>query len=314
VPPVKLQNSVTTIAADGKYEHRIRQSWLNTLLDVCPEQARLDMTGQLERRETDPTAVGTCVHAAIEDTIEIILDDDMGFRLEPPEVVDLFDAHWEKFQNENTIHWVKRNPDKATQFGRNCANVWATDVLPNLEPVATEVHFSDCLVLEDEHRRIYVSGTMDYVDRNYLGDWKTAGREYKAWEKVRWAIQPTVYWYAMCKADDLKDVRERLTDYAITVGLWKFIVTAEGKQNAQIVQLTRPTGWDGWLKRQLLSVVPLLEADLEMWPLRDQHALCGPKWCTAFASCKGAFVGQHEWAQPVEYPITFPAAPTLELV
>ena len=306
MPPVKLKNSVTTIGADGKYEHRIRQSWLNNLLDVCPEQARLDMTGQLERRETDPTAVGTCVHAAIEDTIEVILDTDLGFMLEPDEVVQAFDQHWERFQDENTIHWVKRTPEAATKFGRNCARVWATDVLPTLEPIATEVHFSDCLVLEDDHRRVYISGTMDYVDKNYLGDWKTAGREYKAWEKVRWAIQPTTYWYAMTHAKDLEHIRKQMSDAAITLGYWRFIVTAEGKSSPQIVQLTRPTPWDKWMERQLLSVVPLLEADLEMWPLRDQHALCGPKWCTHFSACKGLFVSQHEWAQPTDYPITLP--------
>mgnify|MGYP003347482603 FL=1 len=52
-----------------KFVHSFRQSWLNTAA-TCPERARRELTDSIPRQETDAAAVGTAVHAGIEEFLK----------------------------------------------------------------------------------------------------------------------------------------------------------------------------------------------------------------------------------------------------
>ena len=292
--PVQLQHTLTEQQPDGRYVHRLRQSWLNSVIGGCPEQARMDARGQLERRETDATAVGTAVHAAIE---AAIIAKQNGTPMSADDIDDEFMAEWSAMQAELEIHWVKRQPDAATAFGRACTTLFAEHIYGGLRPLATEVHFSECLVHSDEHRDILLSGTIDYIDERYLGDWKTASRAYQPWEKDRWAIQPSAYWFAARNAMDLRDIVMQMDDDAVLDARWMYLVFPERATEPQLVPIQRQVEWDNWFIDQCLSLVPLLEADLDMWPKNDQSALCSPIWATCWESCKGSSVTSPSWVQ-----------------
>lgn len=285
--PSDHPNEVTVILPDGRWHHRFRQSFLGSFTN-CPEAARRAAAGLFERRETDATAVGTAVHAAIEQTVELGIE---HVWLGADDVVELFHHHWGEIQVTQDIQWVKRKIKGATNFGVKCIETWAEHIQPTLEPLATEVSFRDLVIHEDDQRLVTISGTMDYVDRHYLGDWKTKSREFTKWEEERWAIQPTVYWWAIRHDPELAWIADQVPD-----GAWKFIAMVDDNDpKPQIIDVDRPPEWDHWLHRKVMSLVPLMEAGLDVWPMNDTQALCSPKWCESWDPCKGAHIVSPVW-------------------
>lgn len=289
MPPAQHDTPVTRIGDDGRYIHRLRQSWVNTYMD-CPERARLEMVGGIVRVENDAACVGTALHGAIEHAIHY-LDED-GLMLPASDVVELFNEEWDGLLRDLDIKFIKRNPDKARAYGIKCALSFANSVLPDLNPYACEVPFGPYVIYEDDVRVLEITGTIDYLDQIYgMVDWKTAGREYTRWEKKRWSIQPTFYGAGLrhLVADGgLKGYNGPLTD-------WFYCVFVDNKDpEPQWVQVGRDSTWDGWLVDQMLGIAYQLEAHhigrTPAWVKRDQHALCSPKWCPAWDRCKGAHV------------------------
>lgn len=276
---------------DGVDVFDIRQSWISTW-QMCPEQARLDMRGELPRVETDATAVGTAVHTGIEAVLRDGLDYEDALQVAVLEFLRLTEL-------EN-FRYVKAQTYKtAEMYVVNCFTSWYQNILPQLgKPLSIERNFK---VQLDERQwengydptprrhRIMLSGTWDLDDSMHgLIDWKNKGAEIKRWEMDRWGVQPTVYTYA-------KRVLEGLPltgDMGFT-----FVNMVKGPRPSapQVLQVMRNENHYAWLKAQLWNIVDLYLATNNgetSWPMNDASWLCSERWCSAFAAgkCKGEFL------------------------
>ena len=68
------------------------------------------------------------------------------------------------------------------------------------------------------------------------------------------------------------------------------------------VTVYRHAGDWSWLVERCLGIAALLEAAVPTWPKNDNHALCSPKWCPAWSTCKGAHYAP-SWPKP-SMPLT----------
>jgi hypothetical protein len=254
------------------------QSWLNTF-QKCPEQARLSMRGELPRVETDATAIGTSLHAAIEHALLMGADYDECLNealLKFLELSELPHFEWKQVATMAT----------AQRYIANCFTAFYRWVLPTLgEPLSIERYFKVPL---DEYRgyKVMLAGTWDVEFHDSLKDWKTAGRPYEAWEVDRWYIQPTAYAYA----------------HSVLRGgpmpAFEYIVHLKGAtvQPPQRLLVQRHEGHVEWLRQQLRRIIDLYEATEHgerAWPLMDQSWHCSPKWCSVYSECKGAALESH---------------------
>jgi hypothetical protein len=282
---------------DGRYEHTFRQSTLSEL-DLCMEKGRLQLHGQLQRVETDATAIGTAMHAAIEAALEERLYDgttmnvNVGHEIAQLTFTDLMALP--------EFRWVQTDEAGARHIIRRIVGAWWEHVHPQCAPQEMEVGFKGLIIHEDNQRVIRLNGTIDYVDERIgLVDWKSANQEYKQWEKQRWAIQPTVYTWAAVQLGLVPDT--------LKVPFTFVVMNKKGRTPVDWINVDRHQGdWD-WLARKTVSIATLLEAELPEWPRNDNHALCSPKWCPAWDSCKGAHYedgwpknNKPDWVQPAQ--------------
>lgn len=259
------------VQVDDEGVYTFSQSWLNTFMN-CPEQARRDLVGELPRQETDATAIGTAMHSGIEAVLRggSVADGEAAAKEELGRLVDL--PHFRMVQAKTIPTMVKTM--------MRCYSIWVDNCLPGLgHPLYVEETFTVDGLAQGRAR---LKGTMDFVDdRHEIWDWKTSGRPYETWEKERWAIQPTAYALGLQQL-----LGQRLDpvhfNYAVCI--------KGGKQQYQLLSVQRTQKHMLWLEEQITSIIKLIEADLPVWPLRDQHALCSPKWCPVYSDCKGRFV------------------------
>jgi len=137
-------------------------------------------------------------------------------------------------------------------------------------------------------RAVRLAGQADIVDRytNRMIDWKSSGREYKRWEKQRWAVQPTVYTYAAHREGLITPFEQGCRfDYGVFI--------RRGKESQQLTVWRSFGQWE-WLARLCDNIATMFGSPLTQWPLRDDHALCGPKWCANWSECKGQFI-EEDW-------------------
>ena len=257
---------------DGRMEVVPSQSWIGTFFN-CPEQARHEMNNSLPRKETDATAIGTAMHAGI----ETVLRD--GLELTDGEIVAI--EKFEELAERPEFEWVQIKTHKtAVETVQRVYWSWANEILPHLpDPIAVEQQF-DLPFFETEKFVVRLKGTMDFVGNTPEGpevwDWKTAGRPWETYE-TRWKIQPTIYSWALAQEYG----QDRVYDFV-------YAIMIKSKQDVQVISTERDSKhWD-WLKMQLSSIIPLIEAELPHWPMRDQHSLCSPRWCTVYDICRGA--------------------------
>jgi hypothetical protein len=135
-----------------------------------------------------------------------------------------------------------------------------------------------------------LAGTADVLDTysHRLVDWKTTSRRYERWEKQRWAPQPTIYTYA---AAELGLLDRHGSGYQ-----FDYRVFNHKNNELQEVTVWRDQGQWSWMVQQVSHMVDMIESDMPRWPLRDDHALCGPKWCPIWDQCKGMYVQHPEWS------------------
>jgi hypothetical protein len=248
------------------------QSWLNTMMN-CPEQARLEMVGELPRVENDATACGSAMHAGIEHVVG-------GGTLTEGEGVAI--AKLEELVAQPNFAWVQaKTKETVVRTLQRIYWCWANEVWPQL-PGTEAVEFKfDVPIAQTPTRIVRIKGAIDYVDEiGDIWDWKSAGsfRQWEQWQVDRYKIQPTVYTYAMaCEHDDLTSERH-----------FHYAVMNKAAQEHRIFSTTRgPSQWN-WLADQCNAIALQVEADLPRWTPNDQSALCSPKWCTAWSKCKGA--------------------------
>ncbi len=261
------------------FEHTFRQSWLGTYFE-CPEQARLVLRGEYPVDNTEAALKGTCMHEGIE---RVLKGDSVASGLTT--ALDKFEADVVSLGSDLRFVQTQR-VETCLRHIENGYRQWATFVWPTLGAASWVEEQFKFLFYEDDDRRIFLSGTVDYGEyRSALRDWKLTGNRDKygreAWKLKRFGIQPTVYAAA-----------------AYELGLFlptddvKFIFTAMPTTGigVQLVDCIRTPQHIDWLRRQCLSIARQIERGTEdTWPLRDQSALCSPEWCTAWDTCKGAY-------------------------
>lgn len=271
------------VRADGVTIYTFRQSWISTFLQ-CPDQARLDMLSTEPSVPTDAAAIGTACHEGIEERLKAERDE--GYIMSVDEMIDISNARFVELAHQG-INWVQGTEKDAAVFIPNAMQAWVDYIGPyvRVTPDLLLEHNFNVLLDEGGHRGgavLRLSGTMDCFDGR-VRDWKTANQKYVAWEKQRWAVQPTVYSYA-----------------AVALGLAEWPVEFEYgvmmKRKTQVyaerIPVTRDVGHIEWLKRMLWRIVDLYElfGPDRAWPLNDQDVLCSDKWCPFWDRCKGRFV------------------------
>jgi hypothetical protein len=261
---------------DGRWHHTLRQSWLNDALGVCLERARRDRLGLLPRTESDAAALGTAVHAGIEQ----MLHDAMGIG----EATEFAYSEWHRISSLPNFRWLSFNEgdhEVVEAYIFTALHAWYRDVFNLLQPQAIEHPFSFTFY-EDDQRVIELTGTIDYIGKwsriPVVADWKTGKRKYSERDKQKQAIQASVY----TAAAEAAGFGRRPFRYGVMV---------RGKDEVQVVDITRWPAHDEWLKQQCLSLAYMLESELPVWPLNDQHFLCSSAWCPAWSSCKGLQLG-----------------------
>lgn len=134
--------------------------------------------------------------------------------------------------------------------------------------------------------KVGLTGTPDVIDGygNRILDWKTGSRKYQRWEKQRWDVQSNVYTFAAAALGLITPDADGRYEFTFKV----FIHGETGEP--QTVTVYRSQNQWAWLTELVTNIVEQMEAPSRRWPLRDDHALCGPKWCPAWKSCKGKYV------------------------
>lgn len=264
MPGIEISDNVYTLS----------QSWINTFMN-CPEQARLEMEGLLPRKESDATAIGTAMHSSIES----VLRD--GTSME--EAVKAGHETLERLMDLAEFQFIQvKTPETMFKTFDRVFHTWGNEIYPQLPQVQFVEHPFDVSLCETPTATIRLKGSIDFVDEfNEIWDWKTANRPYDQWEVDRFKIQPTAYTYGLFMSTDL-ELPEPLT--------FNYAVMMKSKQDCMVLTTQRDSGHWLWLQEQCKVIVELIESNLSRWPLNDQHALCSPKWCTAWDRCKGEHI------------------------
>lgn len=268
-----------TEAPEG-FQVELHQSFLQQYL-TCPERARQDYLGLSQRSETDSTAVGTAVHAAI----EAYLGGD-GVPMAEALGCEMFNF----LASDATFKWVKcKTRETAHRDIKVCFQNWLRDVYPQLgSPLSVEEHFRLPFITLDHplgNVSVSLEGTIDYLDETTVWDWKTSANEQsyaidynrggKGREKQRWAIQPTVYSWAAHQLGYLPEP----VDFT-----WAAMLRGP---NGGVQVLRCQRGGADWRRLEALvrNVVKLHFLDLDEWPMNNTSYLCDHKYCDAWASC-----------------------------
>jgi PD-(D/E)XK nuclease superfamily protein len=262
----------STQLPDGRWEHTFSASWL-TNFATCPEQARQRYLKLTPFTANDYTALGNGMHRAFEVSLQARID---GREITQEEACAAALAKFEEIAAEPGFEYKKWTHDSAiTQMYQHIETFWA-EIMPIAQPLAVEKEFNLPL-LNDTFRSINLRGFIDCVDAE-LGviDWKSAGSPYKQWEKERYEKQPTVY------------------AWAENTDAMRYVVFVHGKAPQTFV-VPRNDGHIEWLKRQALAAARLIEANISVWPMVDSGWHCSPKWCNAWATCRGQFLGDQPW-------------------
>jgi hypothetical protein len=266
------------------FELALRQSDLKTL-DMCPHRWVWERDNPDEKWETSPAAIGSAVHAGIEAYLTL-----PGMsRLECLDVIYMDFMYRTQLDN---FKWVKvMTAETALRHAERYFGHWWAKYADHYDlnrprPELVEYTFKNVPLYEDDEYKITVNGTVDLIDdwvesddsgewecRKPI-DWKTSSRgEYPVWEYARWAVQPTVYTYA------LRHEFPGVVWSDFTYG----VMHADGVQDFSVVR--GPSDW-AWLQQKALSYAKMIESGTA--PKQDNHALCSEKWCAAWAQCKGA--------------------------
>lgn len=264
----------------------MRQSSLKDI-DLCMERARRQMGGLMPKTGNDTNELGTAVHAAIEMSLDLMMDGQGPLSLDGMNAVAQ-EVFYEASEVEGFV-WAKAKSYTTVyeRMGR-CLRSWYTEVLPTLHPAATELAWGPLVVYEDAERIIELTGCIDYIDAvEGPMDWKTTGRSWEKWEHERWDIQPTVYTWALAMLG--------MSRWGSPAPFTFHVFNTDGGYDKIVVY--RHAGDWAWLKERVLVVAKMIEAELPEWPLNDNHALCSPTWCPAFSTCKGKHY-QDGWPKP----------------
>jgi hypothetical protein len=258
----------------------VRQSWLGDAL-ICPQRSRYALAMPTMRRGSDATAIGTGVHAGIEQYLTGNVGDLDAFI----EVVHTTVSA----ELDKDIKLTGLTDDMSSMWAcvDNMSTGWWNNIRPSVVPGGLVEHkFQAPLgVHATNGYGVWLEGTIDYVAPDgSLWDWKTAGRTYFAKEKQTQSHQATCYITACRRLGLIPD------EDAPSIFRFGVMVRQASAPKTQIVTVTRGKDQVEWFKRQVLSVVNTAIGSwgVHDWPMNDQHNLCSSKWCDYWSVCKGA--------------------------
>lgn len=265
-------------APDGRWHHTFSASWLKEFA-TCPERARRRYYGITPDRINEYTALGSAVHAGIEERLKTKTEDSYTSSRETSQAAAqaVLDDKWAQPHYET----VKMGQAEQARLVTQHLDRFEAELFPHLSPLVVEEKF-DLPLYKDGFRTINLRGAIDCVDRNLgLIDWKTAGNAHKQWEKQRYEVQPTVYTWAWNKM------------YATEYDHMRYVVFIHDK-GIQEYTVTRTPGHVEWLEFQALAAARQVESGLPVWTMNDTGWHCSAKWCPAWDDCKGKYVKEEK--------------------
>jgi PD-(D/E)XK nuclease superfamily len=297
-----LETSPTTLV--------LHQSDIKHFL-TCPDQFRV-VNGILpggnfekvpeHRVETDAATLGTTMHAVIEHDIDkpfkTVAAAIKWARGAMGDLVFGYTMSGTEYRTES----FGENPDKALTALEGLVTRWFTSgeraywlAISKDHPGCINIEYSFEVPFitgrTGQYTDVMLAGQMDVLDtyNHRVVDWKTTSRKYERWEKQRWDVQSNVYTYAAAQQGKLE---RHDNGYQ-----FDFVVFNHKYQDPEPQKVTvwREAGSWGWLTEMVSKMVAMIESDLTEWPVRDDHALCGPKWCPIWSQCKGLYVSHPDW-------------------
>lgn len=280
---------------DGKWEHHIRQSDINTFLK-CPEQFHRQLIDSSIKRDGDAAIVGSACHAVYAVyAIQLMSGQDvegLSYALELG--TSTIRALWGEAEENHTLYQMQiENVNVAETMVRTAVHSWFNHVLPILVDNAEyiegvelsfdlPVQYGDTFV-----RDIYLTGTMDLKIATSIWDYKhSQSQKYtkgKAWQLSRYDPQATQYVWA---------------DTILTGEIPNFSYVNINPSNGDIgfVEVEKRTKGDfGFHLATMNQIASMIESDLKIWPLGASDWWCSPKWCPAWATCRGSYIGDDPW-------------------
>jgi hypothetical protein len=268
---------------DGRWSHTFTQSII-TEFQQCPEKARANYFRETESEDTDSTSLGRAVHAGIEVALYSQRDSHMLKYEEAREA-----AHHE-LDTIGEWKYTKLSRDNVYGYTGFLLFQWYENVYGTFEPAKIEHSFRH-LLYGGKHREVWLNGTIDCVDQSYVPwDWKTSSRPYEPWEKQRWAVQPTVYTWAV-----QKEWNGDMPEHGMDPAKFRYCVL-QHDGTVQQIDVTRDHTHVAWLAEQCSQIAWMIEHEIKPWPLIDSGWHCSPKWCPKFSDCKGKFIDER-WTQ-----------------
>jgi len=261
----------------------LRQSWLGELA-MCPERARQSMLGISQDTQSTSTMLGTAVHYGIEQCLTEVMETGKPFTR--AKTITTATKYWDDHRDE-IVRWNHKEAEPPEIIKANIG-VWWDEVRQNVRPVAVEWTFELPLVV-DHKPEIWLKGTIDCIQEfpQPIIDWKNPGRKPSAeWEKKRWSVQAAAYTWAVATQAD-NGLKEPLG--------FQFVHLVKGTVHSTLVDFG-PAEWAS-LVALARSAGTLIAADLPVWPLNMAGWHCAPKWCGAWATCRGRFAGPDPWNQ-----------------
>lgn len=249
-----------------------RQSGLSELLK-CPLRYRF---GQIEGRPREATSslvAGTALHYACEQAVR---DHQAGHILWVPE--NYFEDGWRAAENRQIaesatgeIRWDE-NREKLAAKVYVAFEHWMDNVLPELQPVVSEMRFSELEVAPG----IQIEGTLDLVHRTPEGpviyDWKTSKRAWNAKDVEHNDIQSAMYTLAY-----------RETFGAMPAGFFYYVYVLGNSPRLEVYDATRTEADLDSLIYLMGEYRWMILADL--YPPNPSGWWCSQRWCSFWDIC-----------------------------
>lgn len=266
----------------------VRQSWLGNALD-CAERARYNIVlPDLFTPTSDQAAIGTGVHAGIQNVLEGDID---------PQHIGIAarNAVYELCDTETIYFTDYDDPNDMANMAEACALAWVRDIMPYV-PMGgqCEVPFEVLDVANVEGVRVHIKGTADYIepplDGVVLDDWKSTNRKYEQWKKQRFDHQSAVYSLAHRRG------AFGWEDDGLPI-IFRFGWVLKGKNpTGHITEVRRTARHDEWVIEKISRFVELALhlGEGRSWPVNEESFMCSKKWCPAYHLCRGKFLTSYE--------------------
>jgi hypothetical protein len=280
---VKIDHEARTIT--------LRQSWLDSAT-ICPERGRLGIVKpEWDQLDSDEALIGTAMHAGVEAFLRGHCDD-------PAEFAHNYAS---TMIDPATVRWTKRTSiSEIADLAHGCATEWRQHIYPMVpDGGRTEVTFQTPMFHRGDWT-VLLSGTVDYVLGGEMWDWKSSGsRDWKPWEKQRWAVQPTAYAYAAMNGA-VQGFTATSWPLTFRYGVVYKPRSKNGGYDHDIITVTRTQGDVDWMMAKARTYVDLALTALDItWPQIDsENHLCSTNWCPWWSTCKGAHVSEDNYVTP----------------